>query len=77
MAIQEQDMPEWMIYGATGYTGQLVAEEAVRCGHKPLLVGRSLRKLKELAERLKLEYAVAPIDDQTALEATVRRVKLV
>lgn len=30
-------MADWMIYGATGYTGVLVAEEAVRRGHKPLL----------------------------------------
>ena len=34
-------MPDWMIYGATGYTGQLVAQEAVKRGHKPLLAGRS------------------------------------
>jgi short subunit dehydrogenase-like uncharacterized protein len=70
-------MPDWMIYGATGYTGRLVAEEAVRRGYKPLLVGRSEGKLKKLAGSLNLEYAVAPIDDPTLLEAVVRRVKLV
>src|SRR5690348_10211452 len=74
---KEQAMPDWMIYGATGYTGQIVAAEAVRCGHKPLLVGRSLRKLKLLADKLNLEYAVAPIEDRAALETAVRRVKLV
>jgi short subunit dehydrogenase-like uncharacterized protein len=70
-------MPDWMIYGATGYTGQLVADEAVRSGHKPLLSGRSESKLKALAERLNLEYAVADIDDPSALEAAVKRVKVV
>lgn len=70
-------MADWMIYGATGYTGQLVAEEAVRCGHKPLLAGRTESKLKKLAEHLNLDYVVAPIDDPAALEAAVRRVKAV
>ena len=56
-------MGDWMIYGATGYTGTLVAEEAVRRGHKPLLAGRSAAKLRPLAERLGLEYAAVALDD--------------
>ena len=31
----------WLIYGANGYTGSLVAQEAVRRGMRPLLVGRN------------------------------------
>jgi short subunit dehydrogenase-like uncharacterized protein len=31
----------WMIYGAAGATGTLIAEEAIRRGHQPLLAGRS------------------------------------
>jgi len=70
-------MDEWMIYGATGYTGRLVAEEAVQRGHKPLLAGRSPEKLKAVAQALELDYIVAPVDDAEALEHAVRRVKLV
>ena len=70
-------MGEWMIYGATGYTGTLVAEEAVRRGHKPLLVGRSATKLRPLAERLGLEYAVVSLDDADALAKAVGSVELV
>ena len=70
-------MSDWMIYGATGYTGRLVAEEAVERGHRPLLAGRSEARLKPLAETLGLEYVVAPVDDKAALERAVRRVKLV
>jgi short subunit dehydrogenase-like uncharacterized protein len=73
----EKMMAEWMIYGASGYTGQLVAEEAVRRGHKPLLAGRSEQKLKPLAERLGLDYAAVPLDDADALEKAVSRVGLV
>lgn len=53
----------WMIYGATGYTGVLLAEEAVRRGHKPVLAGRSEAKLRALAERLGLTYSTFPVDD--------------
>ncbi len=70
-------MGEWMIYGATGYTGTLVAEEAVRRGHKPLLAGRSAAKLRPLAERLGLEYAVVGLDDAAALAKAVGTVELV
>lgn len=70
-------MADWMIYGATGYTGVLVAEEAVKHGHKPLLVGRSESKLKALAERLNLEYAVAGLEETDKLEKVVGSVQLV
>ena len=70
-------MADWMIYGANGYTGQLVAEEAVKRGHKPLLAGRSESKLKPLAERLGLEYIAVPLDDAEALANAVSRVQLV
>lgn len=70
-------MGDWMIYGATGYTGTLVAEEAVRRGHKPLLAGRSAAKLRPLAERLGLEYAVVGLDDAAALAKAVGTVELV
>src|SRR6266481_2769817 len=31
----------WMIYGANGYTGQLVAEAAAAAGERPVLAGRN------------------------------------
>jgi short subunit dehydrogenase-like uncharacterized protein len=70
-------MTDWMIYGPTGYTGQLVAQEAVARGHRPLLVGRSREKLAMLADSLGLDYAVADINDREALVQAIRRVKLV
>ena len=42
-------MPEpFMIYGATGYTGQLIARLAVTQGVRPLLAGRSASALAAL-----------------------------
>ena len=40
-----------MIYGAYGYTGELITQNAVKKGWKPLLAGRNEEKLKALANR--------------------------
>ena len=39
-------MADWMIYGANGYTGELIAREAVARGLKPILAGRSRDKVR-------------------------------
>lgn len=46
---------QWMIYGANGYTGELIAREAVNRGEKPVLAGRTLSKIQPLADELGLE----------------------
>jgi short subunit dehydrogenase-like uncharacterized protein len=66
-----------MLYGATGYTGALLAEEAVRAGHRPLLAGRSADRLRPLAERLGLEYAAVGLDDADGLARALDGVDLV
>jgi saccharopine dehydrogenase (NAD+, L-lysine-forming) len=48
----------WMIYGAYGYTGELIAREAVRRGHQPLLAGRDAAKTEALARELGLPSRV-------------------
>jgi len=30
----------WMLYGAPGYTGALIAQHALERGHRPVLGGR-------------------------------------
>ncbi len=45
----------WMIYGCYGYTGSLVAEEAVARGLRPVLAGRNRGKVEEMAKRFGLE----------------------
>jgi short subunit dehydrogenase-like uncharacterized protein len=44
----------WLIYGAYGFTGRLLAEEALRRGHRPTLAGRSRERLEWLGSRLGL-----------------------
>lgn len=56
-------MTDWMIYGANGYTGELIAQEAVARGMRPILAGRSHDKVLKLASELDLPARVSPVDD--------------
>lgn len=48
----------WMVYGANGYTGRQVAEQAVAQGLSPVLAGRNRRAIASLATQLRCEYRV-------------------
>ena len=54
---------KWMIYGANGYTGELIAREAAKRGWKPLLAGRNTSKVEALARELDLEAVSFDLDD--------------
>ncbi len=55
-------MAEWMIYGANGYTGELIAREAVARGLRPILAGRTNAKVAALAAELDLPSRVFGLD---------------
>src|SRR5919201_582975 len=57
------------VYGATGYTGRLVAAELRRRGARMVLAGRNLAKLEIVAEDLggDVEVGAASLDDPAAL----------
>src|SRR5688572_2084319 len=55
-------MADWMIYGANGYTGELIAREAVARGLRPILAGRSNDKVLALATELDLPSRVFGLD---------------
>jgi saccharopine dehydrogenase (NAD+, L-lysine-forming) len=61
----------WMLYGANGYTGQLVAKLAVERGERPVLAGRSAEKLAPIAAELDLDQAVIDLTDPEALRAVL------
>lgn len=68
---------KWMIYGATGYTGKLIAREAVAKGETPTLAGRNADKVKPLAEELGLPWAAFSVDDKDAAHAALADHELV
>lgn len=46
----------WLVYGATGYTGQLIVEEAHKQGLNLIMAGRSEDKLAEMKKQFGYEY---------------------
>ncbi|HBO9700946.1 TPA: NAD(P)H-binding protein [Pseudomonas aeruginosa] len=67
----------WMIYGANGYTGRLVAEQAQREGLTPLLGGRNPAALHALGSQLGLECRVFDLGDPQACREALDQVKVV
>ncbi len=63
--------PVILLYGATGYTGQLVLEECLASGVRPVIAGRNAEALQALAAPHALEWRVASLDDAMALDAAL------
>ncbi len=53
----------WLIYGANGYTGRLVAKECLAKGIKPILAGRNAEALGKLGGELGLTTRVFDLKD--------------
>ena len=69
--------PTWLLYGANGYTGKLIAEEAVRRGLKPIVAGRSEPPITGLAARLGLDSRVFELNDPHRVAAQLEGVTAV
>ncbi|MCW3108007.1 MAG: Saccharopine dehydrogenase [Segetibacter sp.] len=68
---------QFLLYGAYGYTGELIARYASEYNLEPILAGRRREALIPLGTKLNLPYKVIDIDDAPALEAALREVKVV
>ncbi len=55
-------MQDWMIYGANGYTGELIAREAVARGLRPVLAGRDAAAVAVLAGQLGLAHRIFSVE---------------
>ncbi|MDB5211308.1 MAG: Saccharopine dehydrogenase, partial [Sediminibacterium sp.] len=51
----------FLLYGANGYTGRLIANMAAEYGLKPVLAGRNETALRSMAESLNLSYKVVDL----------------
>jgi short subunit dehydrogenase-like uncharacterized protein len=63
---------QWILYGAYGFTGQLIAEEAVRRGLTPILAGRDREKLISLGEKLGLVTRVVSLTHSRELGQAIQ-----
>ncbi len=67
---------QWLIYGANGYTGELIAQSAAASGLKPILAGRDENKIKSLADELNLDYRVFSVADLSADDSVLKGIDL-
>lgn len=67
----------WLLYGASGYTGQLIADECARQGLVPTFGGRDAARVKALAEARGWPHLAIGLDDVSALTTALRDFALV
>ncbi len=67
----------FLLYGAYGYTGELIARYARLYNLLPILAGRREAALATLAKKLNLSYKVIDLDNTPALLAALKEVKVV
>lgn len=67
----------WILYGANGYTGELIATAAAAEGLRPLLAGRNAEALARLGDRLGLEHRTFDLKDSQAVARAIEGAPLV
>jgi short subunit dehydrogenase-like uncharacterized protein len=68
---------KWMIYGANGYTGKLIAQEAKKRGLQPILAGRNRATIEALAADTGFESRVFELEDHAASVKALQDVDIV
>ena len=67
----------FLIYGANGYTGELITRMAAERGLKPILAGRNEAKIADLAAKYGFEYRVFSLEDTAKVDAALQEVDMV
>ncbi|MFN3581431.1 MAG: saccharopine dehydrogenase family protein, partial [Pseudomonas sp.] len=70
-------MQNWMIYGANGYTGELLAREAHKQGLKPVLAGRNRSAIEALGQELDLPCRIFDLRDSQGAHAGLKDISAV
>lgn len=68
---------DFMIYGANGYTGELIAREAVTQGMEPVLAGRNAEAINALSRELGLPSRVFPLGKASEIARALQGINLV
>jgi short subunit dehydrogenase-like uncharacterized protein len=67
----------FLLYGANGYTGQIIAQMAHEYQLKPILAGRKESTIRPLADSLGLPYRIFDLNEKDKLQAALQEVKVV
>jgi short subunit dehydrogenase-like uncharacterized protein len=70
-------MSNVVVYGAYGYTGELIVKELLALGVRPILSGRNESKLRAMASDLDLPFKTVSLDNLSALKDLLENVSLV
>ena len=70
-------MKNFLIYGANGYTGELITRFAAEKGLKPILAGRNAGKVEALAKQFGMPFRVFDLNDSAKLDAALLEVEFV
>jgi len=78
-AINLFNMPsnQFLLYGANGYTGRLIASLAKTYGLEPVLAGRDKDAIKAMAEALHLPYRIGNLNEPEMLRQLLKDMPLV
>ncbi len=68
---------EFLLYGSTGFVGDVIARLAVQSNLHPILAGRNATKVKAQATELGLEYRIFEITDATTMDFALEGVSTV
>lgn len=67
----------FLIYGANGYTGELITRFAAERGMRPILAGRNAEAIERLAAVYGFEHRTFSLDDGAKLDAALAEVEMV
>ncbi|WP_395376554.1 saccharopine dehydrogenase family protein [Marinicella sp. W31] len=70
-------MKNILIYGANGYSGRLILEEALKHDLKPILAGRNADAIEGLSKRHDLEHRVFSLDSVSEVSQQLKDVAVV
>lgn len=70
-------MSSFLLYGAYGYTGAMIARTAISQGSRPVLAGRNAALVADLAPDLGLEHRVFSLDEPAAVDQGLRGMSVV
>ncbi len=67
----------FLLYGANGYSGELIARYASQYNLHPILAGRRKEAIEPLAAKYGLPYRIVDVNDSSALLTALKEVKVV
>ncbi|HVG42502.1 MAG TPA: saccharopine dehydrogenase NADP-binding domain-containing protein, partial [Chitinophagaceae bacterium] len=67
----------FLLYGATGYTAQIIISLAKEYGLKPILAGRNEEAISAVAKQYNLPYRIANLDNKDQLDRALKDVTLI